>query len=360
MNEEAAEKSFDPTPRKLEQARKKGEIARSVDLQTAAGYAGFTLVLVATGESVIRDAGTILMTLIAQSSDLAEMMFAGGAFSAPMGGILSEFARSIAPIFIVPAVLVLVTILAQRAFVVTPSKLVPKISRISIIKNAQNKFGRSGLFEFAKSFVKLTIYSICLGLFLNANMEDIVGVIQADAGIAVALLGELALVFLFVVVLVASVIGTIDAVWQHQEHIRKNRMTRKEIIDETKESEGDPYVKQERRNRAQTIATTQMISEVPNADVIVVNPTHYAVALKWSRAPGTAPECVAKGVDSLALKIRDVGQEHGVPIHSDPPTARALHASVEVGEEITPDFYQAVAAAIRFADAMRERAKTRI
>ena len=109
-----------------------------------------------------------------------------------------------------------------------------------------------------------------------------------------------------------------------------------------------------------SIAQNQMMAEVPKADVIIVNPTHYAVALKWSRLPGEAPICVAKGVDEIARAIRETAQEAGVPIHSDPPTARSLYATAEIGEEIGPDFYRAVAAAIRFAEAMREKAKNRI
>jgi flagellar biosynthetic protein FlhB len=128
-------------------------------------------------------------------------------------------------------------------------------------------------------------------------------------------------------------------------------------VDETKNSEGDPHLKQERRARAQAIAAQQMMSDVPKADVIIVNPTHYAVALKWARKAGSAPTCVAKGVDEIAMRIREVAMENGVPIHSDPPTARALHAVTEIGHEIAPDQYQAVAAAIRFADQMRDRAR---
>ncbi|MEL6420660.1 MAG: EscU/YscU/HrcU family type III secretion system export apparatus switch protein, partial [Pseudomonadota bacterium] len=124
-----------------------------------------------------------------------------------------------------------------------------------------------------------------------------------------------------------------------------------------KDAEGDPHLKQERRSRAQAIAAAQMMVDVPNADVIIVNPTHYAVALKWQREPGTAPVCVAKGVDEIAHKIREIANEAAVPIHSDPPTARAVHELVDVGEEIRAEHYQAVAAAIRFADLMREKVR---
>ena len=266
-------------------------------------------------------------------------------------------ATAMLPLFLMPAVAVLATILAQRAFVLAPSKVQPKLSRISIIKNAQQKFGRGGLFEFAKSFSKLLIYSACLAAFLHARMPEMISVIHNEPGGVVALLAELLVSFLLVVVLVSLGIGTIDAVWQHKEHIRKNRMSRKEIMDETKNSEGDPHMKQERRARAQALASQQMMADVPKADVIIVNPTHYAVALNWERATGTAPVCVAKGIDEVAFRIREIAMQAGVPIHSDPPTARALHAVTEIGNEIAPDHYQAVAASIRFADQMRERAR---
>jgi len=147
--------------------------------------------------------------------------------------------------------------------------------------------------------------------------------------------------------------------WQLFQHQRRNRMSRQELVDENKDSEGDPHTKLQRRQRGQAIAMNQMLTDVGRADVIVVNPTHYAVALKWQRGDRTAPICVAKGVDEIAARIREAGAAAGVPIHSDPPTARALHATVELGAPIRPEHYSAVAAAIRFAEAMRKRAGKR-
>jgi flagellar biosynthesis protein FlhB len=134
-------------------------------------------------------------------------------------------------------------------------------------------------------------------------------------------------------------------------------MSRKDLTDEMKDSEGDPHVKGQRRQRAQDIATNQMLADVSGADVIIVNPTHYAVALKWKRGARTAPICVAKGVDEIAAQIRARAAEHGIPIHSDPPTARAIHAAVEIGAPIQAEHFKAVAAAIRFAEAMRSKAR---
>ncbi|WP_299501239.1 flagellar type III secretion system protein FlhB [uncultured Roseobacter sp.] len=352
------DKTYDATPQKLLEARKKGEIARSTELLTACAYAGLLLAFLAAGSSGLTQLGTSMMVLIDQSAQLAPLFFDGAA-GAPTQGLIRSVAWSIAPMFLVPGLAVLLCLFAVRGIVFAPTKITPKLSKISLISNAKNKFGRTGLFQFAVSFSKLLIYSACLAIFINARLEEMVSVLQTNPRIAIALLAEICLSFLFVVVIVSGVIGAIDAIWQHFEHLRKNKMSRKEVMDETKNSEGDPHMKQERRRRAQAIAGAQMMADVPSADVIVVNPTHYAVALKWERKPGQAPICVAKGVDEIALKIREVAVENDVPIHSDPPTARALHATTEIGDQIAPDHYRAVAAAIRFAEAIRQKAKSR-
>lgn len=350
------DKSFDPTPQKLLEARKKGDIAKSADLQTAAGYAGLTVAFLAVGTQAVVAFGSLMQGFLDQSAEISNVLFSD-APGATIGGILWQSSLDLSPIFILPGLAVLGAILAQRAFVVAPSKLQPKLSRISLLENAKQKFGRNGFFEFSKSFAKLVIFSTCLALFLNARLPEMIAAIHTGPGFVVSMLAEMCIAFLMVVVLVSAALGAIDAVWQHQEHIRKNRMSRKEIMDENKNSEGDPHLKQERRARAQAIATQQMMADVPKADVIIVNPTHYAVALKWTRAAGTAPVCVAKGVDEIALRMREIATEAAIPIHSNPPTARALHAVTNVGDEVPPEHYQAVAAAIRFADSMRERVR---
>lgn len=196
-----------------------------------------------------------------------------------------------------------------------------------------------------------------MAMFLSAYLPDILMTLYTGPGPASMTLANLVIGFLSLVLVVSLVVGLIDIVWQRQEHLRKNRMSRKEVTDEAKQQDGDPHVKNQRRQRGYEIAMNQMLADVPEADVVIVNPTHYAVALKWTRKPGAAPACVAKGVDEIAARIREVAAKEGVPIHSDPPTARALHATVEIGQEIHPDQYRAVAAAIRFAEAMRARAR---
>ncbi|WP_170369923.1 flagellar type III secretion system protein FlhB [Ruegeria arenilitoris] len=354
-SDDDTDKSFEATPQKLQKAREKGEVVKSNDLSAVAAYSGLTIALLAVGQFSTEHLGSSLMVLIDQAPELSLLL--SGSAAAPVGGLMTKVAVSAGILLAVPAALVLLNLLAQRALVFAPSKLTPKTSRISIPSNAKNKFGRAGLFEFFKSFIKLVIYSICLAVFLKSNLADILTAAASPVRASIPLMMNLLFRFLFIVVAVTLAIGVIDYLWQYSEHMRKNRMSRKELQDETKDSEGDPHVKQQRRQRAQEIATNQMMAEVPKADVVIVNPTHFAVALKWTRARGTAPVCVAKGVDEVAATIRRTAMESGVPIHSDPPTARALHATVEIGKEITEDLYRPVAAAIRFAEAMRKRAK---
>ncbi|KIN65929.1 Flagellar biosynthetic protein FlhB [Sulfitobacter noctilucae] len=352
-------KTFDATPQKLLEARRKGEIAKSTDLMTAAGYAGLLIAVTMFGATGVREAGTALMIMIDQATNLAPLFFEGEP-AAPMAGLMIPVITGLAPLFVLPALAVVLSVFAQRAWVFAPSKLAPKLSRISILANAKNKFGRSGVFEWIKSFTKLLFYSCCLAFFIAGRMPDMIAVLHTEPHLVLALLTELCIAFMFIVVLISGGIGTIDAVWQHFEHLRKNMMSHKELMDEAKNAEGDPHMKQERRQRAMSIAQNQMLADVPAADVVVVNPTHYAVALKWNREKGSAPVCVAKGVDEIAKAIREIAQEHGVPIHSDPPTARSLHATTDIGDQIAPDLYRAVAAAIRFAEDMRQRARGKV
>lgn len=356
--DEDTEKSFEATPQKLEKAREKGEVARSADAATAASYLGFLIACGAVGHWMVQHIGVLLMTPLDQADSLGALFF-GGSASAPTGAFLLQFAIGISPVFVLPALCVVVVFLAQQGFVFAPIKLEPKIERISLISNARNKFGRHGMFEFGKSAVKLIIYSIVLGLFLYGHLEEILGTVHASPGVASQYMVMLCLEFLVIILLISASIGVVDWIWQHAEHLRKNRMSHKEVMDEAKETEGDPYLKQERRYRGQAIASNQMLSDVPGADVIIVNPTHYAVALTWSRRPGDAPVCVAKGVDEIASVIRRIAAESAVPVHHDPPTARALFASVEIGVQIQEEHYRAVALAIRFAEDMRRRAKGR-
>ncbi|MFQ6546823.1 flagellar type III secretion system protein FlhB [Aestuariibius sp. 2305UL40-4] len=352
--QDEGEKEHEPSQKKLDDARRKGEVPRSNDLITAAAYGGLLLAALAMGGGATIQLGTALAIPLDQADALPRLFF-DGAGTAIAGGLIWAAFIGTAPWVLIPAICALLCVIGQRALIFAPTKLTPKLSRISPIQNAKNKFGRSGLFEFLKSFLKLVLISGVLAAVFIRYRAELLSVATLDPPLAAAFLGTMLIRFLVVVLVIAAVFGALDLLFQRAEHLRKHRMTRKELMDEFKTTEGDPAMKQKRRQKAQEIAARNIRAEVPKADVIVVNPTHFAVALGWDRNPGSAPVCLAKGVDEIALQIRQIAAEAGVPIHSDPPTARALHASVEVGDQIHPDHYRAVAAAIRFADRLSKK-----
>jgi len=356
-DDQEEDKQFEPSQKKLDDARKKGEIAKSLDLMTAGSYAGMTIVLFSIGPSFLGSLSSGLTSFLGNAEGLRAAVFDGSP-QPIFAGFLQHVTLNVAIWFAIPLCAVVLVIIAQQAFVIAPTKVAPKASRISLISGVKNKFGRQGLFEFAKSFSKLMIYGVILGVFLAQQSETIVGAIYLQPAQVLIELHRLLLAFMLIVVAVATALGLIDFVWQRAEHFRKNRMSRKEMMDELKQSEGDPHMKQQRRQKGHEIAMNQMLQDVPDADVIIVNPTHFAVALKWDRQPGTAPICVAKGVDEIAQRIREVAIDAAVPIHSDPPTTRAIYATVKIGESIHQEHFAPVAIAIRFAESIRKKAAT--
>ncbi|MDA8746709.1 flagellar type III secretion system protein FlhB [Litoreibacter sp.] len=353
--EDAAEKSFEATPQKLEQARKRGEFAKSSDLTAAASYLGLILAILIVGPQSVERLASVASELIASSDRISAQGF-GVSGSPFLGELLSEILVSLIGFFAVPALIVVLVLTVERAWVFAPEKLMPKLSRISIISGAKNKFGANGLFEFGKSAFKLIFVSGLLYWFAVGNFETLMLSVALVPGQTLQTMIDLMSEFLLLVFAMSLFVGGVDYFWQVASHLRKNRMTRQEVEDESKSNEGDPHHKQARRQRGYEIAMNQMMAEVPKADVILVNPTHYAVALKWDRASLGAPICLAKGVDEIAARIREVAQEANIAIHSDPPTTRAVYASVELGQQILPEHYRAVAVAIRFAEAAKRKA----
>lgn len=360
MSEESqdnSEKPFDPTESRLAEQRRKGEIPRSTDLNTAAMFLGMLLVALGPGAAVLLAMVDFGAAFLAHADRIAPIMTQRGQPFA--GQLLTQAMQVLWPLFLVPPVLVLALLIAVRGIVFAPEKLELKLSRISVISNAKNKFGRSGLFEFAKSSVKLVLICTILGVFLFWQMPAITHTLYLSPQFGLMLMLQLLVRFLALVFVVKLVIGGVDLLWQQAEHRRRNRMSHKEMRDEMKQQEGDPHAKAERRRRGQALAGNRMLDAVPDASVVIVNPTHYAVALKWRPGQDAAPVCVAKGVDAMAARIRERAEEAGIPIHSDPPTARALFAAIEIDQAIRPEHYAAVAAAIRFAETLRRRSQFR-
>lgn len=350
-----SDKPHDPSEHRLKEARDKGEVARSADLTTAAATAGFVLVCVAVGPGTLRQVGAVGATYLAEADRLGPLAMTSGASSA--GAALLAFGPPMAPYLIVPGLAGCLAILAQRAFTFTPSRLAPKLSRISPLATLKQKFGLDGLVQFAKSATKLALISAALAIWAIIRAPVLFDSVLLPPALATATILTETVQFLLIVTVLAIVTGGADYVWQWLSHRRRNRMSRQELVEEQRNTEGDPQLQAQRRQRGQEIALNRMLLDVPRADVVIVNPTHFAVALRWDRASGRAPVCVAKGVDEVAARIRALAAEAGVPLHRDAPTARLLHRALDIGQEIQPDHYRAVAAAIRFAEAMRQKAR---
>lgn len=345
MTSEEEEKPHDPTQKRIDDARREGQIARSQDMLTAAAYAGFVLAAVGFGAAAIQEAGRI-GTAFLEWPERPETAMAAPAMAA-----------AALPFLLLPGLCVLALLLAKRGLLFTPANLQPRLSRIDPIATARHKFGPDGLFDFAKSLLKMVVIGLLLFALLRGEAEEILAASALAPRPGMLWLFDLLLRFLFFVLALAVIIGALDFLWQIFRHRVRLRMSRQQLVEEHRDSEGDPQARAARKQRAQEIAMNRMLSDLPKADVVIVNPTHYAVALQWKRETGLAPVCIAKGVDEVALKIREAAQTHAVPIHHDPPTARALHATVDIGDPIAPEHYRPVAAALRFAQAMRRRSR---
>lgn len=352
--ETADDKEHEPSQRKLEEARRKGDLAKSNDLLTFAALSGLLLAALVI-PSTLNAAFNAAKWMIQTAPDLA-VNYDGGKQAAVSEAIFTMLQVALVALC-VPAISVVLMLVAQRGLVFAPDRLKPKLSRVSILANARHKFGADGLFEFAKSGTKLILVSGTLVFVLWDELDPLVASANLSPFQGLNLLWGLLGTFLFAVTFMTLLLGAADLLWQRHALIKRNRMSRKELVDESREQEGDPHTKSTRRQRAQQIALNQMLAEVSGAAVVIVNPTHYAVALKWTRGSQTPPILVAKGVDEIALRIRARAAEAGVPIHPDAPTARAIHASVPIGEPIRHQHFAAVAIAIRFAEKLRKEAR---
>lgn len=350
-NENSGNKNFEPTEARLARARTEGDVAQSREANAAAAYLGLYVAFLASG-AIAAGIARQLYALLSHPDDYSIALLSDDDQSAAL--IVGIFVAGSAFLF-TPGLGCLLSLISQQAFTFAPQKLTLKPSRISIISNAKQKFGPQGLGEFAKGAAKLTFVMAAFALFFIQGLAQWPAFARAPSVAILEIMKKESAVFLGLICLFSALVAAIDLPWQRSRHRKKLMMSFEELKRETKESEGDPAMKQSRRQRAKAIATNRMLLDVPTANVIIVNPTHYAVALKWDGPGGRAPICVAKGVDEMAAKIREIAEKAGVPLRSDPPTARAIYSFVEVGEEIRRSHYAAVAAALIFAEKLRRK-----
>lgn len=350
MSEDKDDRTFEASEQKLRQAREKGDIPRSTELNATVMYLGAWLAFTMGAGFAVRHWMAMASRAMGNGGWVEGATFDIAASVAHFAGL------SVLGLVSLPGLAILFALIAQRALIFTPSKLAFDLKRINPMKTAGQKFGASGLMTFAISLAKAGL--VCAGgWYLFVGLADRLAASAMGGGAWTQDLGRLLSRVLMMAVGISIIFAAIDLGWKHHEHRKRLRMTRQEAEDEHKHSEGDPHMKAARRQRAVDIAMKQMLADVARADVVIVNPTHYAVALEWKRGSGRAPVCLAKGTDEVAARIRAKAREKQVPIWSDPPCARSIHATVDVGQEVRRDQFAAVAAAIRFAEAMRLKAR---
>jgi flagellar biosynthetic protein FlhB len=242
----------------------------------------------------------------------------------------------------------------QFGLILSSESMMPSLSKISPLAGLKRIFSMRSLSEFLKGLLKLAIVGAIVYMVVTPSVGELHKLIGMEIAQLLAVITKLLTRLLFTVLSAMVVITLFDVFYQRYEHIKGLRMSRQEIKDEMRESEGDPIVKGRLRQLRMERARKRMMAEVPKADVVVTNPTHYAVALKYD-AQMASPKVVAKGVDKVAQKIREIAAENDVPVVENPPLARGLYAAVDVDQEITPEFYKAVAEVIGYIYKLKRR-----
>ena len=350
MAEDEASKTEEPTAKKLAKARREGQVAQSQEIKTWFLLMGSALVLFMMAPDMSSELRQLVAVFIEQPEAIAvdrehlrmvlsDTLVGVGLILSPLLGLLF--------------VLAFFANVAQTGFVYSPKKLEPKASKISLIKGAKRLFGMKAWVEFFKGMIKLSTVSVVVFGLTLPMLGDITLIPDMDLLYTLGRIHALAVQLVFGTVAVMTVIALLDFAYQKYTHHKEQKMTKQEVKDEHKQSEGDPQIKARIRQLRVQRARQRMMAAVPEADVVITNPTHYAVALRYTMSEMAAPKVVAKGMDSLAQRIRQVAEENDVPVVENPPLARALYASVELDEEIPPDHYKAVAEVIGYVMRLR-------
>jgi flagellar biosynthetic protein FlhB len=341
-HETGGDKTEAPTPRRLEKAREEGQTPVSKDLSTAAALAGATIGAAMIGP----DAARALRAAVVPLFDRVHAVDPG-----LMGMVLWPTLRAAAVLVLGIAGFALVlgagTTLLQTRLLVSAKAIAPKLSRLSPLAGAKRIVSPENLVEFLKSLAKLAVLIGAAVAVLWDAPARLTHAAEWDPGTLLAVAVADSFRLLLALLAALAVIGVLDLAWSRWRHAQRLRMSRQDIREEMKQSEGDPEIRARLRRIRAERSRSRMLAAVPQSTVVVTNPTHYAVALAYDRESSAAPKVVAKGVDHLAARIREAAEQHRIPIVANPPLARALY-SVELDREIPEEHYQAVAEIIAY------------
>ncbi|GJE00161.1 flagellar biosynthesis protein FlhB [Methylobacterium isbiliense] len=348
---EQEDRTEEPTQKRLDDAIRRGDVANSQEINTLFLLGGFTLVLLVAS-------GWIARTLTLDLRGLLATLHQVPADAAGFAGVGQRAMLALGLALVVPAAAAIAASLAggllQHPFVWSTESLGAKWERVSPMAGLKRLFGPEAWFQFGKGLVKILLVGAVAGLVLWGERDRLEAFARLDPGAVLQATLALALRLMACILAAYVVISLGDALYQRFRWRSRLRMSKEELKEEMKESEGNPEVKGRLRQLRMARTRKRMMAAVPGAAVVIANPTHFAVALRYETGMN-APVCVAKGVDALALKIREVAGQHGVPVVENPPLARALHASVEIDETIPTEHYKAVAEVIGFVLRRRRR-----
>lgn len=342
---DAASRTEEPTPRKLEQAREKGDVAKTPDLAPLASLMAAASVLAVGGNYFTQQIATALTPFF----DHPDAILLEGP---GMAVVMRHAALAAAPLLL--AVMGAAGIagaagnLIQHGLLYAPHKLKPDFARISPLGGFKRIFGIDGLMQFFKSIAKLVLVTVIAWWVLRPHLSGLQNLTQLEPGGMIPFAMDILRRLVFAVAGVMLALAGFDWFWQRHRFMQRMRMSKEELKEDYKQSEGDPHVRARQRQIRHERARRRMMQAVPTATVVVMNPTHFAVALKYDASETPAPLCVAKGMDSLALKIRATAEAAGVPVVEDAPLARALYAAVDIDDVIPAKHYEAVAKVIGF------------
>ncbi|WP_108662721.1 flagellar biosynthesis protein FlhB [Acuticoccus kandeliae] len=351
---DSSERTEEPTAKKIEDALKKGQTPFSREAPTFASLLGLLVVL----GLLISEQTRVFV------SDLARIHDNAGGYALEDGTDVTALFLNVyraSAIFVLPIVILLaifgvIAALAQSPPSIVAERVRPKLERISLVAGAKRIFGSPGIAEFLRSLFKFAVVGTIAVTLLAGEIPHVVRAVFVDPTLLPAQILSIATRLLAVVCATTIILVAADLVWTRFKWKRDLKMTRREVKDELKQSEGDPILRARIRSAQKDRSRRRMLTAVPKATVVIANPTHFAVALLYARGAGGAPRLVAKGADLVALRIREIADENGVPIVENPPLARALYHAVEVERHIPEEFYRAVAEVLYYVYARSDPA----
>lgn len=346
-----AEKSEQPTAKKLEDARKEGQVAKSQEVATAFSLLSLFVILRVV-YALMGSTFTNIFPRVYNDIPNVARTYDGQLPIAYITSIVNKAMLTLlllcAPFFIVGFAVAFISDYVQVGYKPTSKPLQPKLSKLNPVSGLKKIFSTRKLFELAKSIVKLLIMGIVIYSFFSKRNDYLFLLYDMPLSQAIGLMGNLIIDLGFRVAIAYMIIALADFIYQKRKFTKDMMMTKQEVKDEFKNSEGSPEVKSAQKRRMMEASRRRMMQAVPQADVVITNPTHYAVAVKYDAEEAEAPIVVAKGADFVAQRIKELARESGVEIVENKPLARMLYANVEVGELVPPELYKAVAEVLAY------------